>query len=104
MFVSFVVQLMIAGVVALVCVAVLGILWAVAYLCWWVLFLPFKLFGVAVKGLIFMLMLPLILIAGVVMTLVFGFNVIGALIPAALFVLLVVGVFRLLRPRGHSAA
>ena len=105
MLISGLVQVMIVGLVAMVCVAVLGVLWAIAYFCWWILFLPFRLFGIAIKGLVFVLLLPVFLIAGTVVSLIFGFHVIGALLPAALFVLLVVGIFRLLRPgRRHSAA
>lgn len=96
------VGLLIAGLVAMAIVAVLCVLWAIAYLVWWVLFLPFKLLGFAFKGLMFLLLLPVLLVVGAVATAIFGIEIIAALLPAALFVLLVWGVFRLMRPHRRS--
>lgn len=96
-------SLLALGAFAFVALAVLGLLWAVASFVCWILFLPFKLLGLAFKGLGLLLMLPFLLIAGVVGALVFGVGVFAFLLPALPFILVVLAIVWLMR-RGRSEA
>lgn len=85
------------GALAMVGVAILFVVWAVASLICWVLFLPFKLMGLVFKGLAFLLVLPILLIVAVVAALVFGLGIFSFLLPALPLVLIALAFVWLLR-------
>jgi hypothetical protein len=75
-------ELLVGGAVAVAGLAVLGMLWAVVAMICWVFVLPFKLLGLAFKGLAFVLALPFVLIIAVVGAALFGVAAILFAIPA----------------------
>ena len=75
-------ELLVAGAVAVAGVAVLGLLWAVVGLLCWVVVLPFKLLGLAFRGVAFLLALPFLLIAAIAGALLFGLGALVFMIPA----------------------
>jgi len=75
-------ELLVAGAIAVAGVAVLGLLWAVVALVCWVLVLPFKLLGLAFRGVAFLLALPFLLVAGILGATMFGIGALVFMIPA----------------------
>jgi len=91
------------GMLLMVGVAVFGVLWAVASLVCWILFLPFKLLGLVFRGFAFLLALPFLLIAGVLGALAFGVGFLIFLLPALPLVLLALGIWWLMKRRARPA-
>ena len=82
-------ELLVVGLVATVIgVAVLGLLGAVVALVCWLFVLPFKLLGLAFRGLAFLFALPFLLIVGLVGALVFGAGALMFIFPALPILLL----------------
>jgi hypothetical protein len=92
-----VLELFILGVLVLAGLTLFGILWAVVSLVCWLIFLPFKLLGLAFKGAAFLLALPFMLLVGLLAVLLFGAGLIAFSLPALPFVLLVLGAWWLVR-------
>jgi hypothetical protein len=91
-------------VLFLVGISVLGLLGSVLSLVFWVLFLPFHLLGLVFKGLGALLALPFLLIAGLIGIAAFGAGVVLFMLPALPLVLLVLGIWWLMRRRSRAAA
>src|SRR5947199_9059275 len=81
-------ELLVAGAIAVAGVAVLGLLGAVVALVCWLFVLPFKLLGLAFRGVAFLLALPFLLIVGLVGALVFGVGALMFIFPALPILLL----------------
>jgi hypothetical protein len=75
-------ELLVAGAVAVAGLAVLGLVWAVVALVCWLFVLPFKILGLAFRGVAFLLALPFLLIVGVLAAAVFGVGAIVFALPA----------------------
>jgi hypothetical protein len=98
-----VLELLVLGVLAAVGLAMFGLLWAVLSLVCWVILLPFKLLGLVFRGFAFLLALPFLLIVGILAAVVFGTGLLLFMIPALPFVLLVLGIWWLVRRRDRTA-
>lgn len=90
-------ELLVLGSIALAGVVVLGVLAAVAGLLWWLLVLPFRILGWALKGFFLVLSLPFLLLFGIGAGLVLCFGLAFFLVPLLPFVLLVLGVLWLVK-------
>jgi hypothetical protein len=97
-------ELIALGSVLLVMLVVIGIVCAALSLAFWVILLPFKLFGLALRGAAVLLALPFLLIFGIAGALLFGAGVLMFLLPALPFLLIVLGAIWLVRRNRHSAA
>jgi hypothetical protein len=91
------------GALALAVLAMLGVLWAVASLVCWVLFLPFKLLGLIFRGFAFLLALPFLLIAALIGVAIFGVGVLLFLFPAVPIILIALGIWWVMRHRDKRA-
>ncbi len=76
---------------------VVGTLVAAASLLGWLISLPFRLFGLALRGLGLLIGLPFIILAVVLAVVVFGVGALLTLLPLAPLALLVLGVVWLVR-------
>ncbi len=81
------IELLVMSALALVAVVVFGALASVAALVCWLIFLPFRLLGLIFRGFAFVLLLPLLLLAGVVGVAFFGFGLLVFLVPLLPFAL-----------------
>lgn len=93
------IELLVVGALTVAGFAVFGLLWAVVSLVCWLLFLPFKLLGLAFKGLAFLLAAPFLLIAGLLGATVLAVGFLLFLTPALPFALIALGIWWLLRRR-----
>jgi len=82
------------GLMALVA---FGLVLATVAVVLWVVLLPFRLLGVALKLAAFLLALPFLLLFGVLGAAIFGAGILLFLTPALPFLLLVIAVFWLVR-------
>ncbi len=96
------VGLVVVAVLGFCALVVVGTLVAAASLVGWILFLPFKLLGLLLRGLGLVLALPFILLAGVLGFLVFGAGVLALVLPALPFVLVALGIVWLIRHNARS--
>jgi len=98
-----VLELFILGVLVLVGITVFGLLWSAVAFFLWVLFLPFKLLGLAFRGVACLLALPFLLIIGLVGVALFGAGLLVFMIPAMPIVLLALGAWWLVRRSSRAA-
>ena len=96
--------LLVLGVLGIVALAIFGVFAAVIPLVCWVLFLPFKLLGLVFRGFAFLLLLPFILLAVLVGTLVFGAGLLVFFIPALPVIGIALLVWWLMRRHPHATA
>jgi hypothetical protein len=101
--VSDVLELIGVGSLLLLGLVLVGLVWAALSLVFWVILLPFKLLGLAFRGVAVLFALPFLLIFGFLGVLLFGAGVLVFLLPVVPFALLVVAVVWLVR-RSHGAA
>jgi len=71
-------------------------------LVFWIVLLPFKLLGLAFKGMAFVLMLPFFLLFAIGAALLFGFGLFMFFIPALPLVLVALGIWWLMKRRAPS--
>lgn len=93
------VELVVLGALALAAFIVIGSLVTVFSLVGWIISLPFRLVGLAFKGLGLLIGLPLLMFAGLIVALVVGVGALLALVPLLPVILLVLGVVWLVRHR-----
>lgn len=90
-------ELIALGILVVFGLALAGIVWAALSLVFWVVLLPFKLLGLAFRGVAVLFALPFILVFGLVGALVFGAGVLLFLFPLVPFALLVLAAIWLVR-------
>ena len=74
-------EIFVAGAVMLMVLAVLGLVWAVISLALWLIFLPFQILGLALRGVAILFALPFLAIFAFVGFLVFGFGLVALALP-----------------------
>ena len=87
----------------LVGLMVLGLLGAIVSIVLWVVVLPFKLLGLVFRGIGVLLALPFMFAIGILGAVLFGAGMLVFLVPALPLVLLVMGIWWLMRRRGSHA-
>jgi hypothetical protein len=92
-----VIELLVFAVAATAVLAIVGAVAAVFGFVLWVVLLPFRLIGLAVKGILFLFTLPLMLVFGLIALVVGGMGLTFLLVPALPFVLIVLGAIWLVR-------
>jgi hypothetical protein len=92
------------AILALVIVIGLAVIGLVASLIWWLFVLPFQILGWLFKGMALLLVLPFVLLAALIGTLVFGAGILVFFFPALPIVLLVLAIWWLARRRRTTAA
>jgi hypothetical protein len=80
--------LLVVGLMAFVCVAMLGVAASVVSMVCWVLFLPFRILGLVFKGFTALLLLPLFLLARAIGGAFLGVGLLVALLPMLPFALI----------------
>ena len=95
-----VVELVVIAALAFCAIVVIGTLVAAASLLGWLISLPFRLFGLALRGLGLLVGLPFLIVGAVLAVVFFGVGALLALLPLAPLALLVLGIVWLVR---HSA-
>ena len=99
------VELVVAGALAFCLFVVIGTLIAATSLLGWLITLPFRLFGWALKGIGLVLGLPILILGLVLGVAFFGVGALIVLLPLVPLALLVFGVVWLIRLSGrHSVA
>lgn len=91
--------LMVMGVVGLVLLIVFGILGTVLSLVFGLVLLPFKLIGLAFRGVAFLIALPFILLFAIGGAILFGAGILVVLTPIFPLLLIGLGVWWLLKRR-----
>ena len=95
------VELIVVGALAFCAFVVIGTLVAAASLLGWLISLPFRLFGLALKGVGLLLGLPFLILGVVLGVVFFGVGALIALLPLVPLALLVMGVVWLVRHSGR---
>src|SRR5262245_7964808 len=91
------------AVLAVFGVIAFGVLAAGISLFCWLFFPPFRILGLVFRGLPFLLVLPLLLVAAVFGVVIFGFGALIFLFPAVPLLLLVAGIWWLATRRRPGA-
>jgi len=94
------VELLIGGIM----IAALCLIGVVAALVCWLFVLPFQILGAVFRGLAFLLALPFIALFAILGVVLFGAGLLVFLFPALPLVLIVVGIWLLMRRRSRTAA
>lgn len=98
------IELMVLGLVGLALFLVLGIVGTILSLVFGLVLLPFKLLGLAFRGVAFLIALPLILLFAILGVLVIGGGLLALFVPLLPLALVGLGLWWLLRRRPHPAA
>ena len=97
------VELVVLGALAFCAFVVFGALFAAASMVGWIITLPFRLFGLALRGVGLLIGLPFLIVGGLLALVVFGVGAIFTLIPIIPLALLVFGIVWLARHSGRHA-
>ena len=97
------VELVVAGALAFCAFVVIGTLIAATSLLGWLISLPFRLFGWALKGLGLVIGLPFLILGLVLGATFFGVGALILLLPLVPLALLIFGVLWLIRHSGHHS-
>ena len=85
-------ELIVVGALALCAIVVIGTLMAAASLLGWLIWLPLRILGFAIRGVGLLLALPFILVGGVLAAIALGIGAVFVFVPLAPLALLVLGI------------